>query len=38
MNPPNFSYSNVNEDPKNFVKDIQQVFELIYVVGAQRVN
>ncbi|WMV33411.1 hypothetical protein MTR67_026796 [Solanum verrucosum] len=38
MNPPSFTVSSVNEDPKNFVEELQKVFEIMHVVDVERVD
>ncbi|XP_049342940.1 uncharacterized protein LOC125807273 [Solanum verrucosum] len=35
MNPPDFTGSSVNEDPENFVEDLQKVFDVIHVADAE---
>uniref|UniRef100_M1DA09 Gag-pol polyprotein n=1 Tax=Solanum tuberosum TaxID=4113 RepID=M1DA09_SOLTU len=38
MNPPEFTRSKINEDPKNFMDELQKVFEVMHVVDAERVE
>ncbi|KAH0682694.1 hypothetical protein KY285_022193 [Solanum tuberosum] len=38
MNPPSFIGSSVTEDPKNFVEELQKVFEIMHVVDDERVE
>ncbi|WMV08219.1 hypothetical protein MTR67_001604 [Solanum verrucosum] len=38
MNPPSFTGSSVIDDPKNFVEDLQKVFEIMHFVDAERVE
>uniref|UniRef100_M1DL44 Gag-pol polyprotein n=1 Tax=Solanum tuberosum TaxID=4113 RepID=M1DL44_SOLTU len=38
MNPPSFFGSSVTEDPKNFVEELQKVFEVMHVADVERVE
>ncbi|XP_049399933.1 uncharacterized protein LOC125864025 [Solanum stenotomum] len=38
MNPPGFKGSSTAEDPGNFIKELQKVFEVMHVVDAKRVE
>ncbi|KAK4733929.1 hypothetical protein R3W88_008190 [Solanum pinnatisectum] len=38
MNPPDFTSSIVNEDPKNFVEELQKVFEVMHVADSESVE
>ncbi|XP_015161200.1 uncharacterized protein [Solanum tuberosum] len=38
MNPPSFTGSSIIEDPKNFVDELQKVFEIMHVIDAERVK
>ena len=38
MNPPSFTSSNTTEDPKKFVKELKKVFDVMHVVGGERVE
>ncbi|WMV24854.1 hypothetical protein MTR67_018239 [Solanum verrucosum] len=38
MNPPKFTGSNVTEDLGNFVEELQEVFEVMCIVDAERVE
>ncbi|WMV57409.1 hypothetical protein MTR67_050794 [Solanum verrucosum] len=38
MNPSSFTCSSDTEDPKNFVEELQKVFEIMHVTNAERVE
>jgi len=38
MNPPSFTGSSVTEDPENFIEELQNFFEIMHVVDAERVE
>jgi len=38
MNPPSFTSSSTTEDSKNFVEELQKVFEVMHVTDAERVE
>lgn len=38
MNHPEFTLSKITEDPKNFVKELQKVFEVMRVGDAEHVE
>ena len=38
MNPPSFTVSCTIEDPKNFVEELKKVFDVMHVVGVERVE
>ncbi|WMV30455.1 hypothetical protein MTR67_023840 [Solanum verrucosum] len=38
MNPPDFTGSSVTEDSKNFMEDLQKVFEVMHVTDVERVE
>ena len=37
MNPPSFSGLNTPEDPKNFIEELKNVFEVMHVADTERV-
>ena len=38
MNPPSITKSCTTEDPKNFIDELKKVFEVMHVVGTERVD
>ena len=38
MNPPDFTGSNVTEDPENFVEELQKVFQVMCVTDVEHVE
>ena len=38
MNPPIFTGSSITKDSKNFVKELNKMFEVMYVVDVERVE
>ena len=38
MNPSSFSSSRNTEDPENFVEELKKVFDVMHVVGVERVE
>ena len=38
MNPPSFTSLSTTEDPENFVEDLKKVFDVMHVVGIERVE
>ena len=38
MNPSSFSSSRNTEDPENFVEELKKVFDVMHVIGVERVE
>ncbi|WMV18385.1 hypothetical protein MTR67_011770 [Solanum verrucosum] len=38
INPPEFTRSKINDDPKNFMDELQKVFEVMHVADVERVE